>query len=205
LKLSRSRTKQFVILLSFLFLVFAATPAIANIHISQQNSGQTQTEPKIPSELQQYLSLTSEQTLRMQGILRGYEQLVSAKQAEMRTAQVNAAIDPAASASRIIEKDLAAIVEAGSRARHEISTVLTAHQLSKLLDLRATTSDDPERLRVAEQAASLNLIDFKDKSVNRPLGGTTSVFAGDTAIEVEQPNTGKKPLSKRKPPQSPPP
>lgn len=187
-----------------LMLLLAASPAATCL---AQGSTESKTgELTIPAPLKNYLGLSDEQVTKLENTLKSYDQFVATKTDAMRSLQTRAAVDPSVNANRGIESNQAEIEKARVRVREEISSILSSEQISRLVKLRAASSEDTEHATLAAEAADLNLIDKPNHPIRQPFGGTTSVFANDTDSQPavpEQANRGK-PQSKRNPPASPP-
>jgi hypothetical protein len=160
----------------------------------------------IRAPLKHYLGLSDEQVTKLENTLKSYDQFVATKNDAIRSLRTRAAVDPSVNANRGIESNQAEIENARIRVREEISSTLSSEQISRLVRLRASASEDAAHSMLAAEAADLNLIDNPNHPNRQPFGGTTSVFATDTESQhevPEQPNRGK-PQSKRNPPSSPP-
>jgi hypothetical protein len=187
-----------------LILLLAAFPVA--ICFAQQNTDIKTSEVTIPVPLKNHLGLSDEQVTKLENTLKSYDQFVATKKDAMRSLQTRAAVDPSVNANRGIESNQAEIEKARVRVREEISSILSSEQISRLVKLRATASEDAEHATLAAEAADLNLIDKPNHPSRQPFGGTTSVFANDTDSQPEVPeqaNRGKA-QSKRNPPASPP-
>jgi len=163
----------------------------------------------IPKSLTQYLSLSGEQAAALENSLQQYREIVESKQANQQAVQMRATVDRSINANRALERDQTEIEKARSDERAFITGILSSDQLSRLERLAAVPSghEDSELAKLAEQAASLNLIKRCSLTPNQPFGGAVAIFAADTA---SQPALGKrvvnrKPLAKRPPPSFPPP
>lgn len=189
------------------WLMLLLAPFTVMTCFSQQTADNKLSKSTIPMPLKQYLSLSSEQAVRLQNALNAYEQLVSSKRDEMHSLQMKAAVDPSVNASRVIESDQAEIQKARCHTREEISAVLSPEQISRLIKLRSDSPSDAEHAKLAAEAAELNLIELPDNTLRQPFGGTTSLFSADTKSQPELPDQQdqKKVRTKRAPPKSPPP
>ena len=173
----------------------------------RQNAEQgSDTNIVVPQALSRYLHLSIEQAAALKNTLEKYKKLVESKRADQRSAQMRAAVDPSLNANRSIEQDQIEIQKARTETRACIAEILSSDQLSQLKQLAVEQPWSDEQRRLAEQAASLNLIRPHSMSGKQPFGGTVPIFAADTASQpdLDQPAVPKKPLAKRPPPTSPP-
>jgi septal ring factor EnvC (AmiA/AmiB activator) len=175
--------------------------------VLQQVADQATTKSAVPISLRQYLELSNEQTERLQRTLGQYNDLVASKRADMRSVQMKAAVDPSVNANRVIERDQVEIEKARVEAQQVLAKTLSSAQLVLLKKLEEKRPNDGDRLTLLAEAVHLNLIEDPEIDRKQPFGGTTPIFANDTASQPEASEHGsrKKGIAKRKPPAAPPP
>jgi hypothetical protein len=168
--------------------------------------GQSSDSSVMTPQFRKYLHLSPDQERCVSQILRDHSATAANVARRVHEAEAKSGVDPSVS-TRTVEQSYIALQDARRNAEDRLRNVLSSDQVALLLRLRSDEAETTQEESLRAEATSLGLIPAQHSSQKQGFGGTTPIFANNTAAQPNLPprkeNSRRKPLSTRQPPPPP--